>query len=81
MLPLRSIGARLPAISPAQVQAEIARLNAVLAAGSGNPRTGKKLFMQNCGRCHLLFEEGGRIGPDLTPFARDNIGTNVDQRR
>ena len=60
-------------LSPAQVQAEISRLQTVLAAGSGNPRTGKKLFMQNCGRCHLLFDEGGRIGPDLTPFARDNM--------
>jgi putative heme-binding domain-containing protein len=28
--------------------------------------------MMNCGRCHQLFEEGGKIGPDLTPFARDN---------
>ena len=63
----------IAALSPAQVQAEIARLNAVLSAGSGNPRTGKQLFMQNCGRCHLLFEEGGRIGPDLTPFARNNL--------
>ena len=60
-------------LSPAQVQAEISRLQSVLGAGSGNPRTGKKLFMQNCGRCHLLFDEGGRIGPDLTPFARDNM--------
>ncbi|MDA1232846.1 MAG: c-type cytochrome, partial [Planctomycetota bacterium] len=60
-------------LSPAQVQAEIAQLKTVLDAGSGNPRTGKKLFMQNCGRCHLLFEEGGRIGPDLTPFARANM--------
>ncbi len=60
-------------LSPAQVQGEISRLQTVLGAGSGNPRTGKKLFMQNCGRCHLLFDEGGRIGPDLTPFARDNL--------
>ncbi len=60
-------------LSPAQVQAETSRLQSILAAGSGNPRTGKKLFMQNCGRCHLLFDEGGRIGPDLTPFARDNL--------
>ena len=60
-------------LSPAQAQAEIARLNTVLSAGSGNPRTGKQLFMQNCGRCHLLFDEGGRIGPDLTPFARTNL--------
>jgi putative heme-binding domain-containing protein len=34
---------------------------------------GKQLFMQNCGRCHLLWEEGGKVGPDLTPFARDNL--------
>lgn len=63
----------IASLSPAQVQAEIAHLNTVLSAGSGNPRTGKHLFMQNCGRCHLLFEEGGRIGPDLTPFARTNL--------
>ena len=60
-------------VSPAQAHAEIARLNSVLSTGSGNPRTGKQLFMQNCGRCHLLFDEGGRIGPDLTPFARTNL--------
>ena len=63
----------IASLSPAQVQKEIAQLKTVLGAGSGNPRTGKKLFMQNCGRCHLLFDEGGRIGPDLTPFARDNM--------
>ena len=50
----------------------MARIRQVLDTGSGNPKTGKTLFMQNCGRCHLLFEEGGHIGPDLTPFARDN---------
>ncbi len=60
-------------LSPAQVQAETARINGILGAGSGNPRAGKPLFMQNCGRCHLLFDEGGRIGPDLTPFARSNL--------
>jgi len=63
----------IAALSPAQEKAEIARLNTVVSAGSGNPRTGKQLFMQNCGRCHLLFDEGGRIGPDLTPFARTNL--------
>lgn len=58
--------------SSAAMQAEIARVMAVLESGTGNPKTGKVLFTQNCGRCHLLFEEGGRIGPDLTPFARGN---------
>ncbi|MFN9038963.1 MAG: c-type cytochrome, partial [Planctomyces sp.] len=60
-------------ISAADVQQETARVQAALAAGSGNPKVGKQLFMQNCGRCHLLWEEGGKVGPDLTPFARDNL--------
>lgn len=59
--------------SPAEVQAETQRVQTALAAGTGNPKVGKQIFAQNCGRCHLLFEEGGRIGPDLTPFARDNL--------
>jgi len=59
--------------SPAEVQAETGRVLAALTAGTGNPKVGKQVFTQNCGRCHLLFEEGGRIGPDLTPFARDNL--------
>ena len=60
-------------LTAAQVQSEIARLKTALSAGTGNPKTGKLLFTNNCGRCHQLFEEGGRIGPDLTPFARDNL--------
>lgn len=60
-------------ISAADAQQETARVQQALAAGSGNPKVGKQLFTQNCGRCHLLWEEGGRVGPDLTPFARDNL--------
>lgn len=58
--------------SNAQMLAETARVNEVLNSGSGNPKQGKLQFAAHCGRCHRLFEEGGGIGPDLTPFARDN---------
>ena len=58
--------------STVEMQADINRVSDLLNAGSGNPRVGKTIFMMNCGRCHQLFEEGGKIGPDLTPFARDN---------
>lgn len=71
---------RVAGASTAEMQEEINRLQAILSSGSGNPKKGKPLFMQNCGKCHLLFEEGGRIGPDLTAFKRDNqerILTNV----
>ncbi|MCA9050675.1 MAG: c-type cytochrome, partial [Planctomycetaceae bacterium] len=56
-----------------QMQAETSRLNDILQGGSGNPKQGKPLFMTNCGKCHLLFDEGGKIGPDLTSFKRDNL--------
>ena len=58
--------------STEQMQAELARLNDLLNSGSGNPKQGKPLFMNNCGKCHRLFDEGGQIGPDLTSFKRDN---------
>ena len=70
---IRQIWGELAGLSAADIQAETGRVQAALASGTGNPRVGKQVFMQNCGRCHLLFEEGGRVGPDLTPFARDNL--------
>ncbi|MEQ9406723.1 MAG: c-type cytochrome [Fuerstiella sp.] len=66
--------------STEQMHARMEQLKTVLAAGTGNPKKGKPLYMSNCGKCHRLFDEGGRIGPDLTPFKRDNqerILTNV----
>jgi putative heme-binding domain-containing protein len=58
--------------STEQMKDEIARLTALLAAGSGNPKKGKIAYMENCGKCHVLHGEGGKIGPDLTSFKRDN---------
>jgi putative membrane-bound dehydrogenase-like protein len=34
---------------------------------------GRALFNQNCGKCHLLFGQGGRNGPDLTGAQRNNL--------
>jgi putative heme-binding domain-containing protein len=31
--------------------------------------------MQRCAACHKLFFKGGNVGPDLTPYQRDNLGT------
>ena len=36
----------------------------------GNPYAGKKQFDATCAKCHTLFDRGGRIGPDLTPYQR-----------
>ncbi len=57
----------------AEMQAQIARLSSVLKPGAGgNPYKGKQLFNNSCAKCHILFGEGGRIGPDLTTFKRDD---------
>jgi len=58
---------------------ELARLiNAVesaLRSGPGNPYAGETLFLQRCAACHKLFFKGGHVGPDLTAYQRDNLGT------
>lgn len=56
-----------------EMQKEVERLIAVIESASGNPKKGKVLYRENCGKCHTLFNEGGKIGPDLTSFRRDNL--------
>jgi putative heme-binding domain-containing protein len=33
---------------------------------TGNPESGKKVFEETCGKCHLPRKQGGRVGPDLS---------------
>lgn len=60
--------------SAATILAERTRLESVLANGHGDPYDGKKLFLQQCGKCHTMFSEGGQVGPDLTSYSRQNVG-------
>jgi putative heme-binding domain-containing protein len=60
-------------VDPAVLEREIARIRAVIDDGNGSPYPGKKLFRETCGRCHTLFGDGGSIGPDLTPYRRDDV--------
>lgn len=53
-------------------KARVDEIETILQAGTGNPKQGKPLYMKNCGKCHQLFGEGGNVGPDLTPFQRDD---------
>lgn len=64
--------------STAEMLAEIERISKVLQAGSGVPHNGKKLFLQTCGKCHKLFDDGGAIGPDLTSYKRDDLRRMLD---
>ncbi|MCW5560111.1 MAG: dehydrogenase, partial [Verrucomicrobiae bacterium] len=65
-----------PEASPAgEGEISIASLRTVLAAAPGDPYRGEPLFAERCGTCHTLFFKGGRIGPDLTAYQRDDLGT------
>lgn len=55
-----------------EMQQMIERYSSTLV-GAGDPYPGKKLYMQMCGKCHTLHAQGGKIGPDLTTYKRDDI--------
>jgi putative heme-binding domain-containing protein len=42
------------------------------ALKNADRRHGRLLFLKNCATCHTLFNDGGKIGPDLTGSQRAN---------
>jgi putative heme-binding domain-containing protein len=59
----------------AELHGQIGRLAALIRAGAGVPKPGKQIFDQQCIRCHTLFGKGGKVGPDLTTYRRDDLDT------
>jgi putative heme-binding domain-containing protein len=59
----------------AEFQKRIDEITAVLKGGTGNPYAGETTFTDRCSKCHKLFFKGGNVGPDLTQYQRDNLGT------
>jgi len=53
----------------------IAAVEEILKQGTGNPYAGEALYLQSCASCHKLFFKGGNLGPELTNYQRDNLGT------
>jgi putative heme-binding domain-containing protein len=43
------------------------------ALKSGDPTIGRALFAKTCQQCHTLYDEGGKVGPDLTGSNRQDI--------
>ena len=54
---------------------KIEHLRGLLGEGTGNPYAGEAAFIERCAACHKLFYKGGNVGPDLTPYQRDNLDT------
>jgi len=59
----------------ADTRLAVERILAKLKAGPGNPYAGEPIFDQRCASCHQLFHKGGHIGPNLTMYQRDDLGT------
>jgi len=55
-----------------QMRLEIERIAPLIKTGAGSPYIGKKLYIQRCAACHFLHNHGSNVGPDLTPFKRDD---------
>lgn len=60
--------------SSAEKEARIAGILSLLPKGRGDGAAGHELFKTLCATCHMLKGEGGKIGPDLTGYERDNLG-------
>ena len=61
--------------TPAEKQEEIQRLLALITAerAAGQTAKGQELFKKHCATCHTLFDDGGKTGPNLTGYERDNL--------
>ncbi len=64
-----------PPTNAANFQTRIETITAALKAAPGNPYAGEATFTARCASCHKLFFKGGNVGPDLTSYQRDNLGT------
>ncbi len=53
----------------------IEEIRLIIASQPGDPYKGESQFNARCGSCHTLFHKGGKIGPDLTSYQRDDLGT------
>ncbi|WP_169973252.1 PVC-type heme-binding CxxCH protein [Tautonia rosea] len=40
---------------------------------SADPARGRILFSQSCAQCHILFDEGSKVGPELTGAQRSEL--------
>jgi putative heme-binding domain-containing protein len=53
----------------------IQEVRAILQKQPGDPYQGEPIYMERCAACHALFHKGGNIGPNLTAYQRDDLGT------
>ena len=72
---LRAQSERAARLFPIATAIASDKLRAILAGGNGNPYDGEATFTARCAACHQLFHKGGSIGPNLTAYQREDLGT------
>jgi putative heme-binding domain-containing protein len=50
-----------------------AKISAAAEAGGGDPELGATVYEDNCTDCHMLNDEGGEVGPDLTGISAKGL--------
>jgi len=58
--------------SSEQIQKQIAHVEQVLSGEAGDLYRGRDVYMETCAKCHVLFTDGKRVGPELTQYKRDD---------
>lgn len=60
----------------ADKKAEIERYRNIYRAGGSQPGSaspGRVVYNKVCAQCHILFDSGGKVGPDITGSARNDL--------
>lgn len=73
---VKQIWGEISGATTQQMKQTIRQFLQELKTTAGDPYIGIDLFSTHCGKCHVLFDTGGHIGPDLTPYQRTDI-TNL----
>ena len=72
---LRRVWGDVRSASPRK-QEQIAKYKAILTPsflGRADLSNGRLIYSKTCQQCHVLFGEGGKIGPDLSGSNRANL--------
>jgi putative heme-binding domain-containing protein len=66
---------KTPVLASAAWRPRIDAVQKIIAQRPGDPYKGEPIYANKCAACHTLFFKGGKIGPDLTTYQRDDLGT------
>jgi putative heme-binding domain-containing protein len=68
---IAAVWGRVRESTPAELNALIDRMRTSLAKGRGSMERGRKIFENQCAKCHKFDGKGHEVGPNLDGAARD----------